>query len=169
MTPAVKLAMRSGIVFTLHEYTHDPACQSYGMEAAEKLGVPPGQVFKTLVVQRDNRQLLVAVLPVSSTLSMKRIASATGAKKANLANQADVQRSTGYVLGGVSPLGQKKRLPTVIDSTALQYPEIYVSAGKRGLDIALAPADLAGLLEGSFADISTDHDHSTDGADEVKP
>jgi Cys-tRNA(Pro)/Cys-tRNA(Cys) deacylase len=153
MTPAIDLAKQQSIAYTVHQYQHDPASASYGLDAAEKLGVRPEQVFKTLVVQLDNKQLAVAVLPVSYQLSMKSMAKALGAKKTDMADAQLVMRSTGYVLGGVSPLGQKKRLQTVIDCSAQQFDSIYVSAGRRGLEIELAAADLAKLLNASFAAI----------------
>ncbi len=151
MTPAIELAKQQGIAYTVHHYQHNPASVSYGLEAAEKLGVNPAQVFKTLVVQLDTKQLAVAVLPVSQQLSMKLLARALGAKKAEMANAADVMRSTGYVLGGVSPLGQKKLLPTIIDNSAQQFASIYLSAGKRGLEIELAAEDLRRLLDAQLA------------------
>ena len=154
MTPAIDLVKQQAIPYQVHHYQHDPASASYGMEAAEKLGVKPEQVFKTLVVQLDGKQLAVAVLPVTQQLSMKLVAKALGAKKAEMASAADVMRSTGYVLGGVSPLGQKKTLPTVIDSSAGEFASIYISAGKRGLEIELAAEDLAALLKAEFAVIS---------------
>ena len=150
MTPAIELAKQRGIAHQVHQYQHDPAAASYGLEAAEKLGLLPQQVFKTLVLSLDNKQLAVAVLPVDQLLSMKQLAKALGAKKADMANAADVMRSTGYVLGGVSPLGQKKLLPTVIDSSAQQFATIYVSAGRRGLEIELSAADLRQLLNAQF-------------------
>lgn len=153
MTPAIKLLNNYNIAHTVHEYVHDAASTAYGMEAAEKLGVPDTQVFKTLVVQLDNQELVVGIIPVAAKLSMKNIARAAGAKKAAMADKNDVQRSTGYVLGGVSPLGQKKRLATVIDSSATSFASIFVSAGRRGLEIELDPQDLCKLLEASFADI----------------
>jgi len=151
MTPAIDLAKQQGIAYQVHQYQHDAAAASYGLEASEKLGLAPEQVFKTLVVQLDGKQLAVAVLPVSQQLNMKLMAKALGAKKAEMANAHDVMRSSGYVLGGVSPLGQKKRLPTVIDNSAQQYATIYVSAGRRGLEIELAATDLCQLLQGRFA------------------
>lgn len=154
MTPAIDLAKKQGIPYQVHQYQHDASAASYGLEAAEKLGLSPQQVFKTLVVQLDNKQLAVAVLPVSQLLSMKHLAKALGAKKAEMANAQDVMRSTGYVLGGVSPLGQKKCLPTVIDSSAQQFATIFISAGKRGLEIELAGEDLAALLKAEFVTIT---------------
>src|SRR5690606_1375991 len=129
----------------------DTNAVSYGLEAAEKLALAPEQVFKTLVVQLDTKQLAVAVLPVNLQLNMKLMAKALGAKKAEMANANDVMCSTGYVLGGVSPLGQKQPLPTVIDSSAQQFDTIYVSAGRRGLEIELNARALCQLLGGSFA------------------
>ena len=153
MTPGINAARKAKIAHKVHEYVHDPETESYGLEAAEKLGVPVDRVFKTLVVSLDSRELAVGVIPVSSMLSMKRMAKAAGAKKAAMADRADVERSTGYVLGGVSPLGQKKRLKTIIDSSASQHPTIYVSAGRRGLEIELSPADLVRLVNGVLAEI----------------
>lgn len=153
MTPGINLARKAKIIHTVHEYDHDSSSDSYGLEAAEKLGVPASRVFKTLVVRLDNNELAVGVIPVSSMLSMKLIAKAGGAKKATMAEPTDVERSTGYVLGGVSPLGQKKRLKTIIDSSARNHPTIYVSAGRRGLEIELNPVDLIRLVNGALAEI----------------
>ena len=154
MTPAIELAKQQGIAYQVHQYQHVPASASYGLEAVEKLGLLAEQVFKTLVVQLDAKQLAVAVLPVTQQLSMKRMAKALGAKKAEMAKAIDVMRSTGYVLGGVSPLGQKKLLPTVIDCSAQQFTTIYVSAGRRGLEIELAADDLCQLLSAQFGLLS---------------
>jgi Cys-tRNA(Pro)/Cys-tRNA(Cys) deacylase len=154
MTPGIETAKKHGVQYAVHEYSHDASVESYGGEAASKLGVPEGRVFKTLVVSLDGKELAVGVLPVSSMLSMKLIAKAFGAKKAAMAATADVERSSGYVLGGVSPLGQKRRLRTVIDGTACNHATIYVSAGRRGLELELDPEDLRVLLNGEFADIS---------------
>ncbi|MDD2317146.1 MAG: Cys-tRNA(Pro) deacylase [Desulfobacterales bacterium] len=153
MTPCLKIAQKAGIAYQLHEYVHDPSRESYGAEAAEKLGVPEERLFKTLIVSLDSRDLVVGLVPVSSMLNMKRIAKAAGAKKAGMAAAADVERSTGYVPGGVSPLGQKKRLKTIIDSSAQNFSTIYVSAGRRGLQIELSPDDLRKLTSGVFASI----------------
>ncbi len=154
MTPAINIAKQAKIVFKIHEYIHEASSSSYGAEAAEKLGIPEDQVFKTLVVSLDNKTLAVGIVPISAKLNLKRIAKAAGAKKAEMADRSAVERSTGYVLGGVSPLGQKKRLKTVIDSSASQYPTIYVSAGRRGLEIELMPEDLANLTNAAFAEIT---------------
>lgn len=153
MTPAIDVAKKNKIAHKVHQYLHEPASESYGLEAADKMGVPEGQVFKTLVVRLNTRELVVGVVPVSSMLSMKLIARAAGAKKAEMAPQSEVERSTGYVLGGVSPLGQKKRLKTIIDSSAINHSTIYVSAGRRGLEIELSPNELKRLVNGMFEDI----------------
>ncbi len=154
MTPGIDAARKAKITYKVHAYTHDPASDAYGLEAVEKLGLPADRVFKTLVVSIDTKELVVGVVPVSSRLSMKSLAKAIGAKKAAMANPADVERVTGYVLGGVSPLGQKKRLKTIIDASAQPFPTIYVSAGRRGLQIELSPQDLKKLTGAVFADIS---------------
>lgn len=154
MTPGINVAKKAKIAHTVHEYAHDPASESYGLEAAHKLGVPQTRVFKTLVVSLDGRELAVGVVPVSAMLGMKQIARAAGAKKAEMAAPADVERATGYVLGGVSPLGQKKRLRAFIDASAAELPTIFVSAGRRGLEIELSPQDLKTLTGASFADIA---------------
>lgn len=154
MTPGINVARQAKIAHTVHEYAHDSASESYGLEAAEKLSVPEARVFKTLVVSLDGRELAVGVVPVSAMLGMKQIAKAAGAKKAAMAAPADVERATGYVLGGVSPLGQKKRLRTYIDASAADFTTIYVSAGRRGLEIELDPHDLKTLTGASFADIA---------------
>ncbi|OIQ52251.1 Cys-tRNA(Pro)/Cys-tRNA(Cys) deacylase YbaK [Pseudodesulfovibrio hydrargyri] len=153
MTPAINAAKKAKIKYTVHEYDHDPAAPSFGVEAAEKLGVPPGRVFKTLVVDAGGT-LAVAVVPVLLKLDLKAMAKAVGAKKAAMAEVKVVERTTGYVVGGVSPLGQKKRLPTVLDASAQGLDSLFVSGGRRGLDIELAPADLAALTRASFAAIA---------------
>ncbi len=153
MTPAINAAKKKKIAYTVHQYIHDPSHDSYGEEAAEKLAVAEERVYKTLVVQLDSGSLTVAVIPVTAMLSMKLMAQATGSKKAAMADKDLVARTTGYVLGGVSPLGQKKRLVTVIDSSAKAFPTIFVSAGRRGLDIELRPADLAALTAATFAEL----------------
>ena len=151
MTPAVDQARRSKIEFTLHEYEHAPGGDSWGVEAARKTGVPRARVFKTLVVALPPGELAVAVVPVDQMLNLKLMAQASGAKKAVMAEPAEVERATGYVLGGVSPLGQKKRLPTVIHASAEQFATIFVSGGRRGLEIELRPADLARLTRAKLA------------------
>lgn len=153
MTPGISVAQKAKVTHKVHAYAHDSSSESYGGEAAEKLGVSAQRVFKTLVVSLDNKELAIGIIPVTSKLSMKCIAKAVGVKRAAMAAQSDVERSTGYVLGGVSPLGQKKRLKTVIDASANKYSTIYVSAGRRGLEIELSPDDLARLTNAAFAQI----------------
>ena len=150
MTPGVEVVKKSRVPYTLHEYEHDPSGESFGMEAAHKLGLPPGRVFKTLVVALDGKGLAVGIIPVNAMLSMKLFAKAARAKKAAMAPKPDVERATGYVLGGVSPLGQKRRLKTFIDSSAASFPTIFISAGRRGLDIELCPDDLKRLTNASY-------------------
>ena len=154
MTPAIIAANRAGIQFSIHEYHHDPKAASYGEEAAEKLGVQSEIIFKTLVVQADNKSLAVAIVPVLKSLDLKAVASALKHKKLQMADKALVQRVTGYILGGVSPLGQKKALPTVIDISAEEHQHIYVSGGRRGLDIALKPEDLITLCNARVNEIA---------------
>lgn len=156
MTPAIKLAIQLKLDFKLHEYEHDSLSERYGLEAAQKLAIDPKRVFKTLVVTDETGKLAVAILPVEQLLNFKKIAKAIGSKKMAMAEPKLVERTTGYVLGGVSPLGQKKRLPTVIDQSAQQFETIYCSGGRRGLEIELAPAALAQSLNASFADLIQD-------------
>lgn len=155
MTPAVALLKKRKQPFVLHQYAHDPRAQSYGLEAAEKLALPVERVFKTLVVQADGGELLVAVLPVGDSLNLKRMAVAAAVKRVAMAEPVLVERATGYVLGGVSPLGQKKRLRTFIDSGAQQHFSIYVSAGRRGLEIELAPQLLQLLTSAQWAGLAS--------------
>ena len=152
-TPATVAATRAGVAFTLHSYEHDPAAASYGEEAAEALGVAPERVFKTLVADVDGA-LTVAVVPVSGSLDLKALAAAVGGKRAAMADPAVAERTTGYVRGGISPLGQRKALPTVVDSSAERYGTVCVSAGRRGLEIELAPTDLVALTGAVTAPIA---------------
>lgn len=151
MTPAVKAAKRAGIRFEVLLYEHDPKAPSYGLEAAESLGQEPARVFKTLLAKLDERQLCVACVPVALRLDLKSLASAAKAKRAAMAEPAEAQRATGYVLGGISPLGQRKALPTFIDESANGFDRIFVSGGRRGMEIALAPADLVRLCRATLA------------------
>ena len=153
MTPAVNIVHESGITHALHEYSHDPSHKSYGLEAAQQLGMEEESVFKTLVVKLDATELVVAIIPVAMTLSMRSMARVAGAKKAVMAAKAEVERSTGYVLGGVSPLGQRKRLRTFIHASARQHGTVFVSGGRRGLEIELHAADLGRLTDGVFAEL----------------
>lgn len=160
MTPAINIAKQRRLDYKLHEYTHDSNAVSFGLEAAEKLEVAAAQIFKTLVVETDTGKLAVAILPVDTTLNFKKMAKALSSnkllpcKKVQMADPKQVERSTGYVLGGVSPLGQKKRLVTVIDSSAQPHTSIYVSAGRRGLEIEMPAIQLAETLGACFADIA---------------
>jgi Cys-tRNA(Pro)/Cys-tRNA(Cys) deacylase len=152
-TPATVAAASAGVAYTLHSYLRDRSASSYGVEAAEALGVDAGRVFKTLVVKTDNG-LAVGVVPVDSTLSLKSIAAALGCKRAEMADPGSATRATGYVLGGISPLGQKSLLPHVVDESVLSYETVFVSAGRRGLEIELAPDDLVGLTNATLAAIA---------------
>lgn len=156
MTPAITLAKQRKLNYQIHEYQHEPSAEAYGLEASEKLGLPCKRVFKTLVVSDDKDKLVVAILPVDKKLNLKKVAKAIGSKKAQMADPKIVERTTGYVLGGVSPLGQKKRLTTVIHQSAESQATIYVSAGKRGLEIELPPQQLADTLSAKFTDIVLD-------------
>ena len=150
-TPATKLLKSAGIEFIEHEYSHDPNSTSFGLEAAEKLGVDPNRVFKTLVANVDET-FVVAIVPVSQQVSLKSLARALGAKRATMADPAQAARLTGYVVGGISPLGQKRLLATVIDHSAKQFETILVSGGQRGFDIELSPFDLPNQISALFAD-----------------
>ena len=153
-TPATKVLTSADVDFRVHAYTHDPRQSAYGLEAADALGVDAGRVFKTLVIELSGKSLCVAVVPVACTLSLKAAAAVLGGTKAVMADPAKAQRSSGYVLGGISPLGQRRTLPTVIDSSALESDRIYCSAGRRGLEIELDPADLVRLTSAVVADIA---------------
>ncbi|AIS16911.1 hypothetical protein LT40_05610 [Pseudomonas rhizosphaerae] len=153
MTPALDLLKKHRADHRVHAYEHDPKAASYGLEAVEKLGLAPAQVFKTLLAATEKSELLVAVVPVTGTLDLKALAQAAGVKKCEMADPQAAQRATGYLLGGISPLGQKKRLRTFIDQTAAALPHVFVSAGRRGLEVELAPQLLAEHTGGHFADI----------------
>lgn len=153
MTPALDLLKKARAEHRVHTYEHDPKSTSYGLEAAEKLGIDPVQVFKTLLASSEKGELLVAVVPVVGTLDLKALAHAAGVKKCEMADPAAAQRATGYLVGGISPLGQKKRLRTFIDQSAQQFATIHVSAGRRGLEVELAGAVLAEHTQGKFAEI----------------
>lgn len=153
-TPATVALTRAGVPFSTHAYEHDPAAPSYGLEAAEVLGLPPDQVFKTLFVEVDGR-LAVGIVPVSRQLDLKAVAAAMGAKKATMADPSVAERASGYVVGGISPLGQRRTHPTVLDESALAYDTVYVSGGRRGLDIGLAPQDLVRLTAATVASVAS--------------
>ena len=153
MTPAIDLLKKVRAQHAVHSYTHDPKAASYGLEAAEKLGLDPSRVFKTLLAASEKGELLVAVVPVAGSLDLKALAHAAGIKKAEMADPQAAQRSTGYLLGGISPLGQKKRLRTFIDQSARQHATVFVSAGRRGLEVELSASTLAEQTRGAFAEL----------------
>jgi Cys-tRNA(Pro)/Cys-tRNA(Cys) deacylase len=151
-TPATVALTRAGISFTVHAYDHDPSASSYGLEAADALNLDPARVFKTLMAAVDGR-LVVGIVPVSGQLDLKAVAAAVGGKRATMADPAAAERATGYVVGGISPIGQKRSHPTVLDESATGFETVYVSGGRRGLDIGLAPADLARVTNATVAPI----------------
>jgi Cys-tRNA(Pro)/Cys-tRNA(Cys) deacylase len=152
-TPATQALDRLGLPYTPHAYEHDRAIEGYGMEAARELGAPPERVFKTLITEADGR-LVVAIVPVSSMLDLKSLATALAVKRAVLASPDLAERRTGYVVGGISPIGQRTRLTTVLDATAGGFATIYVSGGRRGFDLELTPRDLLTATDGTIAAIS---------------
>lgn len=151
-TPATVALASAGIHFTPHLYEHDPGATNFGLEAAEKLELDPDRVFKTLLADADG-QLVVGIVPVTGTLDLKALATAVGAKKAVMADPKLAERKTGYIVGGISPIGQKSAHPTVIDETAILFETVFVSGGRRGFDVELSPDDLAAVTAGSFAAI----------------
>ena len=156
-TPATASLQSAAVEFRVHEFDHEPGARNYGLVAAEALGIDPDQVFKTLLAQlvgqRDGESIAVGIVPVSGQLSLKELANAVHAKRAEMCDPVVAERITGYVVGGISPFGQKKLLPTAIDEMCLLYDTIFVSGGKRGLDIEIAPADLIRLLSAVVAPI----------------
>jgi Cys-tRNA(Pro)/Cys-tRNA(Cys) deacylase len=160
-TPATVALTGAGVDFTVHPYDHDPRAASFGLEAAEQLGVPAERVLKTLVARLDaapgsgrRGELVVGIVPVTGRLDLKALARALGGSRALMADPADAERATGYVTGGISPVGQRRPLRTVLDSSALEHPSVFVSGGRRGLDVELAPADLAAVTSATAAPIS---------------
>lgn len=152
-TPATAALVAAGIEFTVHEYAHDPRADSYGLEAAQALGLDPAVVFKTLLADVDGSPH-VAIVPVAGLLDLKALAAAVGGRRAEMADPKAAQRITGYVVGGISPIGQKRSLPTFIDSSAEGCARMYVSGGKRGMDIGLSPTDLARVTSGRFTPLA---------------
>lgn len=155
MTPAINLLKQSAVTFRTHEYSHDPQSGAYGLEAIEALQLEPARVFKTLLVMLDGnaKHLGVALVPAAEKLNLKAVAKALQAKKAEMADPAQAERTTGYLVGGISPLGQKRLLPTVVDDSALQFESVFVSGGKRGLEIELAPTALISLCQATTAPV----------------
>jgi Cys-tRNA(Pro)/Cys-tRNA(Cys) deacylase len=154
MTPAVRAAEQAGLAFELLEYDYDPQADEIGLHAAQALGRSASTVFKTLIVALDSGELVCAVIPSDARLSLKSIAAAAGARKADLSDPRKAERATGYVVGGISPLGQRRRLPTVVDASALSFDTVHVSAGRRGLELELAPEDLVRLTDARVAAIA---------------
>jgi len=152
-TPAIALLVKKKVAHQVHEYDHDPRSASFGQEASDLLGLPAERVFKTLVAEVDGH-LTIGVVPVAGQLDLKALAAAAGGKKAKMADIAAAERATGYVAGGISPLGHRKRLPVVVDSSAQQFDSIFCSGGRRGLEIEVAPADLIALAQATVAAIS---------------
>jgi Cys-tRNA(Pro)/Cys-tRNA(Cys) deacylase len=153
-TPATIALNRAGIAFTVHEYAHDPRRESYGHQASQALGVPAERMFKTLVAEVDGA-LVVGVVPVPGQLDLKALAAACGGKRAVMAQVSAAERATGYVAGGISPVGQRKRLPVLLDASAMAYATVFCSGGRRGLEIELAPADLVRAANATVASIGS--------------
>jgi Cys-tRNA(Pro)/Cys-tRNA(Cys) deacylase len=153
VTPAISTLEAAGVTYTLHEYAHDDSVRDFGREAAEQLGLDPDQVFKTLLVTADGEPA-VAIVPVSGKLALKAVGRALGAKRVEMCDPAVAERVTGYVRGGISPFGQRRRLPTVVDEMATLFDVVFVSGGRRGLDVGVAPADLVRLLDAVVAGIA---------------
>lgn len=152
-TPATVALTAAGIPYSAHAYDHDPSTANYGLEAATGLGVDPDRVFKTLLAVADGR-LVVGIVPVSRMLDLGSLAAAAGAKRAIMAEPALAERKTGYVVGGISPLGQRTALPTYLDESAAHWPTVFVSGGRRGVDLELAPADLLRVTTGQYAPLA---------------
>ncbi|MFX4232864.1 Cys-tRNA(Pro) deacylase [Aliarcobacter butzleri] len=155
MTPAINLLKKNKCDFKIHKYEHDSDCTNFGDEAVEKLGLDANQVYKTLLVELTPKELVVCVLPVANQLSLKEVATIFGVKKAEMASKDEAQKVTGYLLGGISPLGQKKLLRTVLDESTKSFETIFISGGKRGLDIEVKPKDLEVLLKAKIGKITS--------------
>ena len=156
MTPAVTALERLGLAFRVLEYEHDPRSEAYGSEAAEALELDPHAVFKTLLARLEPDELVVALVPVTASLDLKALARAAGAKRAAMAAPADAERATGYVVGGISPLGQRRTLRAFVDETVTILDQCYVSGGRRGLELALAPDDLVAAISANVSDLATE-------------
>ncbi|MBZ0330270.1 Cys-tRNA(Pro) deacylase [Halomonas sp. ANAO-440] len=154
MTPAIKMLERHGATFELLSYEHDPRAAAYGEEAARALSLEPRSVFKTLVARLDDGRLVTGIVPVTAQLDLKALAKSAGARRASMADATEAERATGYVLGGISPLGQKKRLLTFLDESAVSFTVVHVSGGRRGLEIRLAPDDLVRLTSAKLAPLA---------------
>lgn len=154
MTPAINLLKKNKCDFKIHKYHHDPANTNYGLEAAQALGLDENQVFKTLLVELNPKELAVGIIPVNKSMSLKNVANSFNVKSALMANKDEAQKVTGYLLGGISPFGQKKLLKTVLDESAQNFETIYVSGGKRGLDVEVKPSDIIQLLNANYCDIA---------------
>jgi len=152
-TPACAALDRAGVAYGVHPYEHDAAAESFGLEAAELLGIEPGLVFKTLMAETSDGELVVAIVPVTGSLNLKKLARTIGAKRASMADPSEAERSSGYVVGGISPLGQRTPQRTFIDESALLHDRIYVSGGRRGLDLSLDPTDLIAVLDAKSCEI----------------
>lgn len=155
MTPAINLLKKMRTKHAVHSYVHDPRAASYGLEAAERLGLPVERVYKTLLVSSDEAELLVALVPVNAQLNLKAVAASAKVKKVEMADPQRAQRSSGYLVGGISPLAQKKALRTFIDRSAAEHATIYISAGRRGLEVELSADDLLVLTQGQLAEIAS--------------
>ena len=155
MTPAIALVKKMRINHAVHSYSHDPRTASYGLEAAEQLGLAAERVYKTLLVSTENAELLVALVSVNAQLNLKALAAAAKVKKVEMADPQRAQRSSGYLVGGISPLAQKKALRTFVDCSAAEHATVYVSAGRRGLEVELSADDLLALTQGQFAEIAS--------------
>ena len=154
MTPAINELKKNKIEFNIHKYKHDPKVENYGLEAAEKLNIDANRVYKTLLAQLNTKELIVAIIPVNKSLNLKAVANYFEVKSALMANKDEAQKVTGYLLGGISAFGQKKRLKTILDNTSKDFETIYVSGGKRGLDLQLKPSDIINVLNSNYCEVS---------------
>ena len=154
MTPAINELKKHKITFIMHKYKHDPKVTNYGLEAADKLNLDASRVYKTLLAELNPKELVVCIIPVNKSLNLKAVASSFESKNALMANKDEAQKETGYILGGISAFGQKKKHRTLLDISAKKYETIYISGGKRGLDIELYPKDIIDILNSKYEDLS---------------